>query len=110
VVHALSSFCLWEAINRLLHGQWPAPRNERTPIGGQLVVHRFYDPLLLFREAFAAEFVRRDVYALSLIAAPPWLRRAPSFVARPVLCFDGLVGRAFPGAGDFFVLDLEKRQ
>jgi ubiquinone/menaquinone biosynthesis C-methylase UbiE len=108
VVHALNAFCLWETVNRLLHGQPPRRRHEDTTIGGELIHHRFYDPLTLYCSVFIEEFVCRDVYALSVIAAPTWLRRAPR-MAPLFLDLDRVVGRLFPQAGDFFVLDLEKR-
>jgi ubiquinone/menaquinone biosynthesis C-methylase UbiE len=108
ILHALNSFCLWETINRFLHGHLPRPRKQQTRIGGECVVHQFYDPFVLFREAFAAEFALREVYALSVIAAPTWIRRAPR-VAPLILSLDRVVGRAWPTAGDFFVIDLERR-
>jgi hypothetical protein len=91
-----------------LHGRRPRKRNEHTPIGEEIVTHRYYDPFVLWREAFAPDFRRRQVYALSVIAAPTWLRRAPRF-APVVLQLDGGLGRVWPNAGDFFVMDLEKR-
>lgn len=105
VIHALNAFCLWETLNRLLHGQRPRPRQEITAIGGTAVRHRFYDPVLLYKEAFATQFELRELYALSVIAAPTWLRRAPR-LAPLVLRLDRAIGQAFPRAGDFFVMDL----
>ncbi|HEY2592529.1 MAG TPA: class I SAM-dependent methyltransferase, partial [Chloroflexota bacterium] len=77
VLHALNAFCLWETVNGLLHGRRPRPRHEHTPIGSEIVTHRYYDPFVLWRTAFAPEFRCRQVYALSVLAAPTWLRRAP---------------------------------
>ncbi len=108
ILHALNAFCLWEAANRLLHGRAPTPRQEHTWIGGELVMHRFYRPRAIWRSAFSAEFQLRDMYGLSVIAAPTWLARAPRLTPF-VLQLDGWVGRALPGAGDFFVVDLERR-
>jgi ubiquinone/menaquinone biosynthesis C-methylase UbiE len=108
ILHALNSFCLWEAINRVLHGHLPQARKEQTLIGGECVVHQFYDPFVIFREAFAAEFALREVYGLSVIAAPTWIRRVPR-IAPLILSLDRIVGRAWPSAGDFFVIDLELR-
>jgi 2-polyprenyl-3-methyl-5-hydroxy-6-metoxy-1,4-benzoquinol methylase len=108
ILHALNSFCLWETVNGVLHGRLPRPRQQDTRIGGECVAHRFYDPFALFRDAFAGEFALRELYALSVIAAPTWIRRAPRF-APLILRLDRGVGRAFPNAGDFFVIDLEKR-
>ena len=108
IVHALNAFCLWEMLNGLLHGRWPQPRHEHTPIGDEIVSHRYYDPFVLWREAFARDFRLRQVYALSVLAAPTWLRRAPRLTPL-VLRLDGRLGRIWPNAGDFFVMDLEKR-
>ena len=108
ILHALNSFCLWETVNRVLHGHPPEARHEQTPVGGEVVSHRFYNPNVIWREAFAPEFRRREVYGLSVIAAPTWLMRAPR-LAPFILRLDGWVGRALPTAGDFFVLDLERR-
>jgi ubiquinone/menaquinone biosynthesis C-methylase UbiE len=107
VLHALNSFCLWETVNGLLHGKAPRPRQEYTPIGGELLPHRFLDGSTVWREMFASEFACREVYGLSVIVAPTWVRRAPR-LAPLALRLDRLAGRMFPRAGDFFVLDLQK--
>jgi 2-polyprenyl-3-methyl-5-hydroxy-6-metoxy-1,4-benzoquinol methylase len=108
ILHALNAFCVWESVNRLLHGRLPRARVTRTPIGGELVAHRFYHPFRLWREVFSADFALRQVYALSVLAAPSWVRRLGR-LAPPVLAIDGLVGRLLPTCGDFFVMDLERR-
>jgi SAM-dependent methyltransferase len=104
VIHALNAFCVWETVNQVLHGQRPRARHTRAPVGEV----RFYDPVRLWREVFAARFACREVYALSVAVAPGWLRRAPR-IAPASLRLDGWLGRRLPRAGDFFVLDLEKR-
>jgi hypothetical protein len=108
IVHALSSFCLWEAVNAMLHRHWPRPRKSLTQIGSERIALRFYDPFRLFEHAFAADFVLREAYALSVIAPPTWVRRAPR-LAPLIFRLDRIAGRALPRAGDFFVLDLEVR-
>jgi ubiquinone/menaquinone biosynthesis C-methylase UbiE len=108
IIHALNSFCLWETVNGLLHGHVRRARTELSHIGGEMLNHRAHDPVALWREVFAADFDCREMYALSVIAAPTWLRRAPR-MTRVVLKLDGWVGRLVPNAGDFFVLDLLKR-
>jgi len=108
VLHALNSFCFWEAINGLVHGQLPRPRQHVTQIGGESVALRFYDPFRLFHEAFARDFVLREAYALSVLVPPTWIRRAPR-LAPLIFSLDRAAGRALPRAGDFFVMDLEKR-
>ena len=108
VVHALNSVCLWEILNTLFHGRLPRARQLQTTIGGETIAHPFYDPFTVWREAFSAEFDLREVYALSVIAAPTWVRRVGRF-APAVLQVDRLIGRGLPNAGDFFVMDLQKR-
>jgi 2-polyprenyl-3-methyl-5-hydroxy-6-metoxy-1,4-benzoquinol methylase len=107
IVHALNSFCAWERVNQLIHHQARA-RSPQTPIGGEIVAPRFYQPAVLYREVFAPHFGLVRVYALSVLAAPTWVKRLGA-AAPLILRFDQAVGRAFPAAGDFFVMDLEKR-
>lgn len=106
VLHGLNEFCLWQVAANLLqhHGN----RNGILRIGEESVQHRLYNPSALWRQAFAPYFRVHDMYALSMIAAPPLLKRFPR-IATPVFGVDRFLGRIFPGAGDFFVLDLERR-
>lgn len=108
ILHALNSFCLWETLNQLAHLRAPRARSAETRIGGEFIPSRFYNPTTLYRGAFAALYELREVYALSVIAAPTWVTRAKA-LAPVIFTIDRAVGRAFPAAGDFFVLDLEKR-
>lgn len=109
VLHALNSWCLWETVNALRRGRPPGPRAVATAIGGEFIAHRFLDPFDLYRSAFAPYFARRETYALSVIAAPPLIARLPR--AAPLLFkLDRIIGRAVPGAGDFFVIDLEREK
>lgn len=108
ILHALNSFCLWETLNQLAHLCAPRARSARTRIGGEFITLRFYQPQQLYRDTFASLFELRELYALSVIAAPTWVLRAPR-LAPLIFPIDRAVGRAFPAAGDFFVLDLEKR-
>lgn len=105
VLHVLNAFCLWETLNHLLHGRRPRPRQQLTDIGGVLVRHRFYEPVRLYRQVFARQFALSELYALSVIAAPTWVRRVPR-LAPLVLRVDRAVGTRLRGAGDFFVMDL----
>jgi ubiquinone/menaquinone biosynthesis C-methylase UbiE len=108
VFHALNAFCLWETLHLLVRGYRPRPRVGRTCIGGELVRYRFYQPYRLWRGAFAPEFALRQVSAMSVLVPPAWTRRTGRLTPL-VLGLDGLVGRVLPAAGDFFVLDLERR-
>ncbi|MBV9355007.1 MAG: methyltransferase domain-containing protein [Chloroflexi bacterium] len=108
VVHALNAFCLWETLHLILRGDRPRPRVGRTRIGGELVHYRFYQPYQLWHAALAPQFALRQVYAMSVLVPPAWTRRTGRLTPL-VLGLDGLVGRALPTAGDFFVLDLERR-
>lgn len=106
ILHGLNDLCLWQAVADLL--QRRASRNGRLCIGGENVQHRLYSPLILWRQAFAPYFRVCHMYALSVVAAPPLLKQFPR-IAPLVLGVDRLLGNVFPGAGDFFVLDLERR-
>jgi 2-polyprenyl-3-methyl-5-hydroxy-6-metoxy-1,4-benzoquinol methylase len=103
ILHALNTFCFWE---------WAAhlDRTRRTEvrIGGHNVPHRLYDPFRLWRDAFALFFDLQSVYALSVIAGLPLVRRF-RFADGLLFALDSSLGRVFPTAGDFFVIDLEKR-
>jgi SAM-dependent methyltransferase len=110
ILHGLNQWCFWyAAANRL------RPRGERSERSGQLrvgsarIAHRLYDPFALWHAAFEKNFILREAYALSVIAAPALVNRLPRLV--PVLFWiDRRVGRVAPAAGDFFVLDLERRE
>jgi hypothetical protein len=106
ILHGLNEFCLWQAAANLLRRR--ADREGTLRIGGKSVQHRLYSPFALWRQAFAPYFRVHEAYALSVIAAPPLIKRFPR-TAHPVFGIDRLLGKAFPGSGDFFVLDLERR-
>jgi ubiquinone/menaquinone biosynthesis C-methylase UbiE len=108
ILHALNSFCAWETLNHIAHLRAPRARTAQTQIGGERVTLRFYNPRLLYQGTFASKFVLREIYALSVLAAPTWIQRAGSLA--PMLWqLDCALGRWFPAMGDFFVMDLEKR-
>jgi 2-polyprenyl-3-methyl-5-hydroxy-6-metoxy-1,4-benzoquinol methylase len=106
ILHGLNEFCLWQAAANLLRRH--ADRDGMLRIGGEGVQHRLYAPLALWRQAFAPYFRLRQAYALSVVAAPPFIKRFPR-IAPFVFQVDRLLGYAFPSSGDFFVLDLERR-
>jgi SAM-dependent methyltransferase len=108
ILHALNHFCFWQTIRSAAHGRPHLARATDIHVGPALISHRFYDPFLLWRDVFARDFALREVYALSVVAAPPLVKRFPR-AASTLFALDRLTGRLFPGAGDFFVLDLEKR-
>jgi SAM-dependent methyltransferase len=108
LVHALNAFCFW---------RWVADRKGarsrregmcQISIGGQVVPHRVYNPFALWRAAFAQQFDLRRVYALSVVVGLPFIKRFP-YAARPLFALDRIMGQVLPAAGDFFVVELEKR-
>jgi 2-polyprenyl-3-methyl-5-hydroxy-6-metoxy-1,4-benzoquinol methylase len=107
IFHALNSFCFWERAAALVRKPRRA-RNADILIGEHVVHHRFYNPFALWREAFAAYFVPRRVYALSVVAAPALVHRFPR-AAPALFALDRVAGRAFPASGDFFVMELESK-
>ena len=107
VFHALNDFCFWQTVRNLAHGRLRIARESEIHLGSTTVSHRFYNPLALWRDAFARDFAPREVYALSVVAAPPLVKRFPP-LAPTLFKLDRIAGRVFPLAGDFFVLDLEK--
>jgi hypothetical protein len=108
LVHALNAFCFWrwaadrKGARSRREGMW------QVSIGGQIVPHRVYNPFALWRTTFADQFDLRRVYALSVIAGLPLIKRY-SFAAHPLFALDQVIGRIFPAAGDFFVVELERR-
>jgi len=125
ILHALSSFCFWKWAAANCHSE----RSERSAsrscgtgtlrlaqgdkltrvtIGGQIVPHQLYNPFTLWHAAFAEHFDIRCVYGLSVVAGLPLIKRFP-YAARPLFALDRILGRVFPAAGDFFVIELEKR-
>jgi SAM-dependent methyltransferase len=109
ILHALNHFCLWQTVRSAAHGRIRCARTADIHLGPAVIPHRFYDPFALWRDVFAGDFALREVYALSVVAAPPLMRRFPR-AAPMLLALDRFTGHLFPGAGDFFVLDLEKRR
>lgn len=100
IIHALSSRC-WR--RNTFRAGFSAVR-----IGGQLVDHHAYDPFVLWRAVFAAHFDLRQVYAMSMLATPRLIARMPG-LARGWFALDRACGRLFPASGEFFVLELSKR-
>ena len=98
VLHALNEFCLWQFKRRTA---------RPIQLGRFSVPHRFYQPHDL-RAIIGRYFELRQVYALSVIAAPVLARHVPR-LAPTLFKLDRVAGRIWPAAGDFFVLELEKR-
>ena len=134
ILHALNDFCLWRWVAHLgkskLGVGMPTlvgaveqakactPDSDRrwayhqamieVSIGRQVVPHRVYNPFALWRAVFAEQFYLRRVYGLSVVAGLPLIKRFPC-AGRPLFVLDRILGRVFPAAGDFFVIELEKR-
>lgn len=109
LLHALSAFCLWKRFAH--HGESRPYRQDvyEVSIGGQIVPHRMYNPFTLWRMAFADYFDIRRVYALSVVASLPLVKRFP-LAMHPLFALDRIAGHVLPAAGDFFVVELEKRE
>jgi 2-polyprenyl-3-methyl-5-hydroxy-6-metoxy-1,4-benzoquinol methylase len=100
ILHALSARCWWR--NAFSQGR------AAVHLGGQVVDHCAYDPSSLWRDAFACSFDLRHMYALSIAAAPPIVARIPRLTTG--LCaLDRVVGGLFPARGEFFVLELSRK-
>jgi SAM-dependent methyltransferase len=108
IFHALNDFCFWQTVRYLAHGHLQIAREPDLHLGSAVVAHSFYNPFALWRDAFARDFTPREVYALSVVAAPPLAKRFPR-IAPTLFRLDRVAGLVFPAAGDFFVLDLERR-
>ncbi len=67
---------------------------------------RLYNPFEA-SAAFIPYFSAREIYALSVVAAPAVVKRLPR-VAPLIFRLDRVLGKLFPARGDFFVLDLER--
>jgi ubiquinone/menaquinone biosynthesis C-methylase UbiE len=100
VLHALSADCWWRSTFR-------AGRTW-VHIGGCAVAHQPYEPKALWRDAFAAHFVLRQTYALCVVPAPSLVARMPWF-ASMVFALDRTFGRLVPAKGEFFVMELSRR-
>ena len=61
----------------------------------------------LWRAAFAPHFEVRQIYALSVNAAPAVVKRIRRSGAPLIFSIDRNGGKLFPALGDFFVMDLE---
>jgi ubiquinone/menaquinone biosynthesis C-methylase UbiE len=108
ILHALSRYCLWHTLRSAAHGRLSFERPPDIHVGPGMITQCYFSPLELWREEFAKDFVQRHAYAMSVVAAPSLVIRFPR--AAPFLfALDTVAGRLFPNVGDFFVLDLEKR-
>jgi 2-polyprenyl-3-methyl-5-hydroxy-6-metoxy-1,4-benzoquinol methylase len=108
VLHALNDFCFWQTVRAATRGHLRFARESEFQLGSSLISHRFYNPFTLWRESFASRFSLNHVYGLSVVAAPPLVRRFPRF-APALYLLDAFAGRLFPSAGDFFMMELGKR-
>lgn len=105
ILHVLNAFCLWQAVTTAL-GRGGV-RSGVLRVGETGIRHTLYRPGELGK-VFAPYFRLRGVYGLSVIAAPAVVVRWPRW-ARRILQLDAAIGTRFAGAGDFFVMDLERR-
>jgi SAM-dependent methyltransferase len=105
ILHGLNAFCLWQAVaHRLGRG---GHRDGQVRVGDVHVQHKLYRPNALWREAFSPWFRLRQVYGLSVIAAPAVVTRWSRWA--PLICrLDRALGRWLIEAGDFIVMDLER--
>jgi SAM-dependent methyltransferase len=114
LVHALNAFCFWRWVadrkgaRSRREGMW------QVSIGGQIVPHQVYNPFALWHAAFADQFDLRRAYAMSVIAGLPLIKRCSfaarlPYMARPLFALDRIMGHMFPATGDFFVIELERR-
>ncbi len=108
ILHALNDFCFWQVLSNLAHARMQLTRGTELHVGQAVMAHRFYNPFALWRDAFYRYFAPREVYALSVVAAPALVKRYP-YAARAFFTLDRIAGQVFPAAGDFFVMELEKR-
>jgi SAM-dependent methyltransferase len=104
LVHALNAFCLWKW---MIGFETRREQVRQVSIGGQIVPHRTYDPFTL-RTAFASHFDLRRAYGLSVLAGLPIIKRLPH-ATRPLFALDRILGCILSATGDFFVVELEKR-
>jgi SAM-dependent methyltransferase len=107
IVHVLNAFCFWQWSVAILRGR-PRQRRIDTELGGQLIHHQLYRPHTMYHTYFSPYFDLRSVYGLSIVAAPSIVKRWPH-LSRGLFALDRLVGRIFPAAGDFFVIELVRR-
>lgn len=108
ILHALNDFCPWQVIGNLARGRVRVARETYLHVGQTVMEHHFYNPFALWRDAFSRYFAPCEVYALSVVAAPRLVKRFP-YAAGALFALDRIAGRVFPTAGDFFVMELEKR-
>lgn len=105
ILHALNAFCLWQALaQRLGRG---GRRDGNVRVGHVYVAHQLYRPTPLCHEVFSPWFKLKQIYGLSVIAAPALFMRWPRW-SRVIWRLDRAVGRRLIEAGDFFVMDLER--
>lgn len=108
IIHALNRRCIWQIIHGAIHGHLQFARAGPVQFGPDPVPHWFYNPRGLWRRYFAPDFQLIQAYGLSVVAAPPLLNRFPR-TTNSLLALDRVLGRFFPSSGDFFVMDMEKR-
>jgi len=107
ILHGFNQSCFWyAAANRL---------RRRGRAAANCTWARRWSPIVCMihsrcgHAAFERNFDLRQAYALSVIAAPALVKRFAR-LAPALFWIDRVVGRIAPAAGDFFVLDLERRE
>ncbi len=108
LLHALNSFCLWQWARGLKRGHPALSRRAVVDLSQDRIPHRFYNPYRLWRDAFAEFFGLQRVYAMSVLTAPPLVKKFPR-AAPALFALDRFAGHLLPAAGDFFVMEMEKR-
>ncbi len=105
ILHALNAFCLWQALAQRLGRD--GKRDGQVRVGEVHLKHHLYRPIALWHAVFSPWFKLRQVYGLSVIAAPAIVTRWSRWA--PLICrLDRALGRWLIEAGDFFVMDLER--
>ena len=107
ILHGLNAFCIWQWARGIRRGRWNA-RGDKIGFGEELGANHFYDPIVLWRQAFKLYFELENVYAQSIVAAPPLVIKYPR-AANALFAADRALGRLFPKSGDFFVMELRRR-
>jgi SAM-dependent methyltransferase len=117
VAHMLSRGNVWVRLDRVRRGQWGKALSggEHTMsvvIGGIPVRHYLYYPGEAYRYFFAPHFKLRRAYSLGSVRPPNAPRRLPSGCLGLLGSLERLMAGRYPFVnwGQFFVLEMEKRE
>lgn len=117
LVHLLNGFSLWDRLRLASRGRWSAAhqaaRNRRRTVlvGAMPLQHYLYSPDEAYTQAFSVHFELRRAYGMGILRPARSAPHVPRAVLGALEHLEAIVRghHPFVGWGEFFVLELAKR-